>query len=670
MAVKLPPNTWVSQVITLKGFRDDVYSKIDGSLVGYVKDGKFIQTIDKLPKLDPKKKPVQDKKFAASIAKISALNAIPALEFDAAYYKEQAENVNNTPQERAKAKAQYDALNAQVEAKRKEAGQAEVVVEEEQGKERATSAKNSIPKIQSEFTKLKKQYDILLDPSDPEGKGPGIKKKLDTLAQDYTKLYRTATGTPVISKTAAFARLANNQGTQFPATQTGTAKDVDKLETYTVTIKGKPTKVKWDPAKETLFSEDGSPYTGAVPWADQTITYKDGKKVSSTADSTTEPKVTSGGTTGGTTGGRTGGTTGGRTGGTTGGATGSGKPISGAFDPAAFRAGEEASMGSTPPVLGGAVVKGYDSALALAKEKYNLPDIIFSNVKSLGKILEEYVNGKIDIDLFKQKVANDPWYRQNSTEIKARYLQKFNYDDLVKSGNAKGTTDYEQKIAQITNNLLTKARQMGSALDEGQAKLMAEDLYIFNQDADDAVVTRRLVSGIRPIAGMVGGRITEDFSGLALQNYQGLQSLAKRNGMKLENILPPGVDGKPATAQETLQRLALGELDPTRLAQDVRKLAAVGQPQFVRDLLGQGIDLDQIYSPYRRTMARVLELDEGQIDLMDPTLRKGINDKGDINLFDYEKSLRQDNRWQYTGNARQEVSDAALTVLRNFGFQG
>jgi hypothetical protein len=55
---------------------------------------------------------------------------------------------------------------------------------------------------------------------------------------------------------------------------------------------------------------------------------------------------------------------------------------------------------------------------------------------------------------------------------------------------------------------------------------------------------------------------------------------------------------------------------------------------------------------------------------MDPTLRMGINDKGDINLFDYEKSLRQDNRWQYTGNAREEVSNAALTVLRNFGFQG
>lgn len=376
---------------------------------------------------------------------------------------------------------------------------------------------------------------------------------------------------------------------------------------------------------------------------------------------TTKPKVTTGGATGGTVGGSTGGITP---------TIGTGQAVPSNFNVGTFRAADEASMAKAAGATPGAVVSKYDSILAKAQTDYNLPDIIFSNVKSLGKILEEYVNGKIDIDLFKQKVQNDPWYRQNSTEIKSRYLQKFNYDDLVKSGNAKGTTDYEQKIAQITNNLITKARTIGSALDEGQAKLIAEDLYIHNQDADDAVITRRLVSGIRPIAGMIAGKITEDYSGLALQNYQGLQQIAKRNGFRLEDILPRGADGKPMAAQDTLQRLALGELDPTRLEQDVRKLAAIGQPQFVRDLLGQGIDLDEIYSPYRKTMANILELDPGQIDLTDPTLRMGINDKGDVNLYDYSKALRQDSRWQYTGNARQEVSDAALTVLRNFGFQG
>ena len=79
MAVKRPPNTWVGQVLTLKGFRDEVYSEIDGSLVGYIKDGKFIQTIDELPKLDPKKKKQQDPAYIARLKESQAKLAINIL---------------------------------------------------------------------------------------------------------------------------------------------------------------------------------------------------------------------------------------------------------------------------------------------------------------------------------------------------------------------------------------------------------------------------------------------------------------------------------------------------------------------------------------------------------------------------------------------------------------
>lgn len=478
---------------------------------------------------------------------------------------------------------------------------------------------------QQQLNSIKEKYALLAQAYELD-EDPDIKAKIETLVKDYKDISTSVIGRP-ISLVAARSAL------------TGSAPTFGTPTTTT-------------PAPAAVSGPTGTP---AQP-----------------------PRVTAGGTTGGRTGGTTGGTTGGGTGGTTGGTTGTtGKPIPGRFDPAAFRAGEEASMAKAEGVTPGAVAKTYDQALANVQEKYNLPDILFSNVKSLGTLLDRYVNAKkygkegiADIGKFVDLVKIDPWYRANEGEIKARYIQKFNYDDLVKSGKATGNTNYEQEIRRITDDLMVRARKLGSAIDEGQAKLIAEDLYIHNQDKEETTLTRRLVSGIRPIAGMIGGRVTEDFSGLALQNYQGLQEIARRNGMKIENILPPGADGKPATAEETLRRIALGEIDPTRLEQDVRKLAAVGQPQFVRDLLGQGINLEDIYSPYKRTMARVLELDPGQIDLMDPTLRMGINEKGDINLYDYEKALRQDSRWQYTGDARQKVSDSALTVLRNFGFQG
>jgi len=91
----------------------------------------------------------------------------------------------------------------------------------------------------------------------------------------------------------------------------------------------------------------------------------------------------------------------------------------------------------------------------------------------------------------------------------------------------------------------------------------------------------------------------------------------------------------------------------------------------VRDLLAQGYNLDQVFKPYRQVMATALDIgDPDQIDLNDPLLRSAITDKGDMNLYDFKKALRQDDRWQYTEQAKKDVSNAALTVLKDFGFQG
>lgn len=313
----------------------------------------------------------------------------------------------------------------------------------------------------------------------------------------------------------------------------------------------------------------------------------------------------------------------------------------------------------------------YADAINLAVEKYNMPDIIFKNVDSLKNLLNRYINNELTDAQFKREIELDPWYRSNSREIQARYVQLFNYEDLVKQGRAAGTTDYEQRINSITRKIQTQARAMnGIEIPDDQAKLMAKDLYIYNLDNDPSVITERLARFIRPSAGMIGGLPTTGYGGQALQNYQMLQAIAKSNGMKIQDLLPRDATGAPMTAEGTLEQLATGKLDINRIAQDARKLAALGQPDFVKDLLGQGYDLETVYSPYRNSMANILELDPNTISLSDPALRMGIAKNGDMNLYDYERALRNDGRWQYTQQARGEVSDAALRVLRDFGFTG
>jgi len=161
------------------------------------------------------------------------------------------------------------------------------------------------------------------------------------------------------------------------------------------------------------------------------------------------------------------------------------------------------------------------------------------------------------------------------------------------------------------------------------------------------------------------------YTGQALQNYQALQAVAKANGFSINDILPRlSVMPGQSLDDVVLQKLATGELDINRLAQDARMLAAQGQPDYVKGLLQQGYDLEQIYAPYKNVMANILEINADEIDLNDPTLRSAIGQDREMNLFDFKKALRKDSRWQYTANAREEIANSVLGVLRDFGFQG
>jgi hypothetical protein len=325
--------------------------------------------------------------------------------------------------------------------------------------------------------------------------------------------------------------------------------------------------------------------------------------------------------------------------------------------------------GTPPPKL--TDVEQRAQALETAGEDFELPETIFNNVDSLKTILDRYVKEDWTESKLRKAIRDDVWFRKNSKEIKARYVQLYNYEDLVKTGqidpNVPGNTQYEQDIASLERQIADKARAMGSGIasDPDKIRLVAQKMYLTNQGIDDPMTVDFIAAAIRPIGSTIAGTPTEGYSGQALKDYQAIQGIAKANGFRVKDIVPGA-----QTEQQVLQGIATGAIDPNRLAQDARKLAAQGQPQYVRDLLSQGYNLDQVFQPYRQTMANILEINPDEIDLNDQTLRSAITDKGDMNIYDFKKTLKADNRWQYTENAKQEVSDVALQVLRDFGFQG
>jgi hypothetical protein len=120
-----------------------------------------------------------------------------------------------------------------------------------------------------------------------------------------------------------------------------------------------------------------------------------------------------------------------------------------------------------------------------------------------------------------------------------------------------------------------------------------------------------------------------------------------------------------------LDRINKGESLETykKIIRDAAK-TAFNVSDRVGALMDQGVNLDTIYSPYKNVMASVLEINPQTVSLKDLSDKGVFGAKEEMSLYDFQKALRKDARWQYTQNAREEVSNSVLGVLRDFGFQG
>lgn len=151
--------------------------------------------------------------------------------------------------------------------------------------------------------------------------------------------------------------------------------------------------------------------------------------------------------------------------------------------------------------------------------------------------------------------------------------------------------------------------------------------------------------------------------GPAGQYFVTIKNLAFDNGIKLSD----------ADARTYATKIVAGQLDDNTVYSTIRQSAASAFPQLSDKILA-GIDVKTLASPYIQSMSDILEIPSTAIDVFDPKVRSALSytqpdgKVGMKSLYDFEKELRQDERWQYTNQARKEVADATLTVLRDFGF--
>jgi hypothetical protein len=330
----------------------------------------------------------------------------------------------------------------------------------------------------------------------------------------------------------------------------------------------------------------------------------------------------------------------------------------------------------------GRAESAFEELLAKTDFNFNLPDYIFTvdrdkktgELGQLGKLLLKAVEKGYTEKQFLDEAMLTDWWQSNAGSVRERIIGVNKYKELQKKGLDVSKTDFGLYQTEKMRQVKDRAQRLsGVTLDDATAQKIVEDIYNGFLDNDPLAIDRLIIPYVKKTTNLygAGGKI-EGYAGEALQIQQSLSAIAKANGLDIKTILPKfGAIGVGQDAEQiAIQKILSGDIDLNTVLQNARTLAAAGQPKYVRDLLAAGYNLDDVYAPYKKQMAATLELNPDQIDLNDSTLRLAISDQGDMNLYDFKKALRKDSRWQYTEDARTEVADSALKVLRDFGFQG
>lgn len=307
-------------------------------------------------------------------------------------------------------------------------------------------------------------------------------------------------------------------------------------------------------------------------------------------------------------------------------------------------------------------------------------------LNSAGQITGYKSTGGTNADQFLTDYINSKFapeaeaIKTSAPEVTTLAKDKAVYDKLIAAANgdlgkiqaAKETTTYGRKLSELTAKINEKIRSAGATNDPASASSIAQNILDrgldLNSESAQSFIEGQLQFGKNKVT--TGKTTTDMYTGEAGKGVDALNKVALANGLTLDKVFDA------PTLNDILSAVNAGEdiSTYTKIIRDAAKVAW-NVSDNVAKLMDQGVSLDAIYGTYKKAYADTLELDPNSITLNDLAKvgvigQQGANSQAPQNLYDFTRSLRKDDRWQYTQQARQEVSSATQKILQDFGFMG
>jgi hypothetical protein len=288
----------------------------------------------------------------------------------------------------------------------------------------------------------------------------------------------------------------------------------------------------------------------------------------------------------------------------------------------------------------------------LAAQYQSAVGIIYT-VPELQGIFEQALNEGWTPVRLNAAVQNSGWFRDNDQFARVAWAKE-----------QMGGADWQASLSDAQRVVMDSARQLGATINEQEAAALARR-YIYegwSESTRSGLLAKALSEKISFLPDSRGVTRMTGASGNLADN---LRSLASANGMNFSNNW----------YESAARSVASGLSNADDWERDIREQAASYWPVY-GEKIRQGMNVYDLASPYIQSMAQEFEIDPNQITLNDPYIRSaltGMSPNGDFQptgLWEFQKKLRNDPRWENTSKAQNEITGVTGRVMQMFGLMG
>lgn len=292
----------------------------------------------------------------------------------------------------------------------------------------------------------------------------------------------------------------------------------------------------------------------------------------------------------------------------------------------------------TAMVLSGAVFEESKKIYGSTANLYNIPE--------LKTIFDDAFVNQWDSDTLLRAIDNTEWATSRTQSQETYDVQK-----------ATDPVELQNKVDSFIPTVRRVLAAKGISLDETSIKSIAEKgtrngWTAEEWDSSSASEAIRLQPGPTTAGAPMAPVSTVTASSLRM--------LAKQFG----------VDPTDTTLSSWVNEISTNTKTKEQFNESMRSSAQTLYPTLGERLKTE--TFDSITSPYRTLYSKVLEVDEGSVDLTSPAYSNLFNagdekNKRMMNATEWTSFLRKRPEWQNTQNAYQEYSSAASTLNKIFG---